>query len=581
MTLTGHKRAASASPIEGQPESKKARSAEHIGFSDIHVANEHGPSGSASTPIAAPVPMAPPATTIDPAFIFEDDSDLSSCEENKIPIDAFFHPWTPPAHLTTVPSTIENSWGIRPCPPIGANGDREAPKSRPNSPSARSSNAQTNPPLWEDRKFPFVSGRYQTSFGPIKQAADPTAPLLDQEDNLVLRLIDMRPIRSGPNKGEPRRQPKIWYYVNGIPKDWTNAKSLHALNTRRRDNLRDITRDPPWTIVERQYLSSLFDDFPDASIRELTERFNHRFVGDFRNAVDSPEAVVNQRLLEKRIKEGRTIESVRHEYLTWKKVYDAGEYPAPPRDETHKKPNPLLQPHIDSFERDWDPATDKEESGYPVGGFRARKAPSKNKVTRAAEAKEVRKAKAGTKVPKAPRAIKTKTPRKTKLSSAFVEGSDEEGAFETLPKPPHNVPEDLPNDLLVLASSKTHKDDLLVFTKTPNSPKAPESKLCIAKEGVLQFSGLDTSEDPEGGEITEARANSTPRSASCSHQTSWTVTNRKFEEHYPEFAASTVEELTQDTTTFPVTRAARSIIEESYSSADDSYDDQSDIHMGN
>jgi hypothetical protein len=292
--------------------------------------------------------------------------------------------------------------------------------------------------LWEDRKFPFVAGRYHTSFGPGPTPTNPTALDLDQEENLVLRLIDMRPIRSGPNKGAPRRQPITWHFQTGKPKDWTDVKqTIHAMNTRRRDNLRAITCDPPWTAYEREYLAQLFQDYPNASISELAERHNYLFTNNFREGPLEDTTDFSLHQVSAKLSTGRTTESFRHEYLTWKHVYDAGGIPNPARDEKHKKIDSEIQAHIDAFERDWDPAVDSGAPGYPTG-YVVPKAPSQKKAAKAQRAKDVREKKALLNAIKAPKAASTaikapkaasktrRSPHKKPLSDRIIVDSSPE-----------------------------------------------------------------------------------------------------------------------------------------------------------
>lgn len=225
-------------------------------------------------------------------------------------------------HVTTlfVPYTHEpgplpkfnHAWGTTPMP--GPDG----PMPYPNQPSARTSNAQTVPPLWENRKFRFQKGtRFVQTFRRGEQMPKDALANLDQQDNLVLCLIDMRPkSRKDPT---PRRMPTYYIYQNGLPKDWNNKQVVKALNDRRQQAIDRITMDPPWTDFERDYLVDILSDHPDASIKEITERFNWRFKGqDFTKATAFSWDCLCP---------GRTIESVRHEYLTYKHKYDVGETP--------------------------------------------------------------------------------------------------------------------------------------------------------------------------------------------------------------------------------------------------------------
>jgi hypothetical protein len=207
---------------------------------------------------------------------------------------------------------FNQAWGTTPMP--GPDG----PKSYPDQPPARTSNAQTIPPLWEDRKFRFQKGaRFVKTFRRGEQIPEDAPANLDQQDNLILRLIDMRPkSRKDPT---PRRMPTYYMYQNGQPKNWNNRQVVKALNDRRQQAIDRITMDPPWTDFEREYLADILIDYPNASIKEITERFNWRFKGqDFAK----PTAFVWDYL-----SVGRTIESIRHEYLISKHKYDVGEVP--------------------------------------------------------------------------------------------------------------------------------------------------------------------------------------------------------------------------------------------------------------
>ncbi|PSN73481.1 hypothetical protein BS50DRAFT_629500 [Corynespora cassiicola Philippines] len=227
-------------------------------------------------------------------------------------IAQLFLPWsnTNPKP-SMVPPPYNEAWGRKPFP--GPDG----PQPHPNSPSARTSDAATNSPLWEDRGHRFKKGsRFIASVGPYAASRPDDAALIDQQDHLVLKLIDMRP--RSKHDPTPRRWPIIYYYEAGIPIDWTNEAAIKALNDRRAQALNRIVLDPPFTMHERRYLASLCSEFPDASITEWTERFNYRFKGDFAQPTAFRWDYFHP---------GRTIESVRYEYLSYKKLYDAGEYP--------------------------------------------------------------------------------------------------------------------------------------------------------------------------------------------------------------------------------------------------------------
>lgn len=222
------------------------------------------------------------------------------------PVKEAFEAWKPEIEI---PETTQ-FWGRKPLP-----GD---PRSHIDQPSARTSNGATNPPMWEDRGFRFKRGsQYVKYFGSV--APDNVEDLpedLDQEDYLVIKLIDMRP--TSKKNPTPKRTPTYYFYDGGKPKDWDNIQAVKCLNDRRAQAINRITMDAPWTPIEREFLASLFQEFPDASIWEMTERHNERFVKDDFLA---PTAFAFTP------RPGRTVESVRHEYVTFKPLYDRGEAP--------------------------------------------------------------------------------------------------------------------------------------------------------------------------------------------------------------------------------------------------------------
>jgi hypothetical protein len=436
MSFNKRARSTSASAATDRPAEKRVRTVEpessSLGCSKVSGWHTLNNLADRSAPHSEnPESVHIEAADNTPANIAVDDTlAAENSTKSRKPIAECFTTWDPPASLIMLPP-IQATWGIKPFP-----SDPAGPQPHPTSPAARTSNAATNPPLWEDRKFPFVSGRYHKSFGPGPAPTDPAAPDLDQEDNFVLRLIDMRHMRSGPNKGAPRRQPITWHLQNGKPKDWTDVKqTLHAMNTRRRDNIRAITCDVPWTAYERQYLAELFRDHPNGSITELAERHNYLFTNNFRDGPleEIHDVAFHQATAE--LSTGRTTESFRHEYLTWKHVYDAGDIPNPARDETHKKSNTIVQTHLDAFERDWDPAFDTAAPGYPVG-YVPQETPSQKKATRAQKAKDAREKKALPRGAFRPRF----TPCKKALSNMIVVNSSSDGNSDAPVRAPRHRP---------------------------------------------------------------------------------------------------------------------------------------------
>ncbi|KAF1831766.1 hypothetical protein BDW02DRAFT_39278 [Decorospora gaudefroyi] len=208
-------------------------------------------------------------------------------------------------------------WGIRPLP--------GSTRPDPVQPPARSSGGQTNPPLWENRGYRFKRGsRHVKYFGPLKPDNEAELkPTLDQQDLCLIKLVDMRP--KSKNDPTPRRVPVIYNYGK-VPKDWDHGQSVKALNDRRYAAIERTTMDAPWTRIECEYLASLLEETPDASIWELTERHNERFMGrDY--TTETGMAFGNLSI-------GRTVESVRNEYMTYKPRYDKGMAPKKVRHRT-------------------------------------------------------------------------------------------------------------------------------------------------------------------------------------------------------------------------------------------------------
>ncbi|KAF9741350.1 hypothetical protein PMIN02_004376 [Paraphaeosphaeria minitans] len=175
-------------------------------------------------------------------------------------------------------------------------------------PSARSSNAQTVPPIYEDRGIKFTPGdRY---------VQNPDGTQIDQEKHLFLKLVDMR--SKSRNDKEPKRQLVIWHNKNGAPKDWKDKYAIKKLNAAHQENIRSICRDFTWSQSEADFIAQQFKDSPNMSIRELAYHFNNYFIGDFH--LSSPEEW-------DAVHTGRTIESIRSEYLAHQHGYDNGEAP--------------------------------------------------------------------------------------------------------------------------------------------------------------------------------------------------------------------------------------------------------------
>jgi hypothetical protein len=341
-------------------------------------------------------PMADDKTTTSPKKTV---SFKKSPAPNKTPspknpaVQQGFSPWKPTI-TAPAPSPF---WGIKP-----KTGD---PLPHPNQPSARDSDAATNPPMWEDRGFRIKRGsRYVKYFGPMKPEGAENGPDLDQEDLLVVKLIDMRATNSRDKM--PRCKPIYYAYEHGKPKNWDDMQTIKALNDRRGQAIDRMTLDTPWSRMEREYLAQLFREFPDGSIWDLTMRFNDRFM-DQDHTLDTAFSFNS-------ISTGRTVESVRHQYMTFKPAYDAGEMPPAVRFKfdpslegnelrKSKKMEQVFGPSDKKLENEWDADKDdegevshgsdsEEQDGTPAkmnpknAAKTVRRAPPKKRVTKKSQA---------------------------------------------------------------------------------------------------------------------------------------------------------------------------------------------------
>jgi hypothetical protein len=214
-----------------------------------------------------------------------------------------------------------DAWGTVPYPD-----EKLGPLPHQGQPSARSSNAGTIPPLWEDRGQKYQVGRYID-----KEDGE----VIDQEDYLVTKLMNMR--KTSRKDPTPRRLPVIYTYPNGKPKDWNNKQSIKCMNDRKRTAVERNACEPPWMDLEREYFAGLCIEYPNASIKEYAERLNWRFKGDFMSKTAFFEwcPTANRKLHEHH--PGRTLESVVHEYRTYKHLYDQGIAPQPRREASDKR----------------------------------------------------------------------------------------------------------------------------------------------------------------------------------------------------------------------------------------------------
>ncbi|CAG5139727.1 uncharacterized protein ALTATR162_LOCUS553 [Alternaria atra] len=232
---------------------------------------------------------------------------VSKAKAQKPPVGDGFLPY-----VHTVDKPPSNPfWGRKPI-----SGD---PRPHPDQPSARASNGQTNPPLFENRGYRYKRG---TRYVKHHYNLDPhNIELLpqnrDQVDLLPVPLIDKRP--KHPRKDpEPKQIPEVYCYGR-VPKDWQYRQSIKALNDRRYQAIDRVTMDGPWTRIEQHYLASLLQENPDASIWEITELHNDRFMNkDFKENIGFAMGSLST---------GRTVESVRYQYTAYKPFYDRGQAP--------------------------------------------------------------------------------------------------------------------------------------------------------------------------------------------------------------------------------------------------------------
>jgi len=96
-------------------------------------------------------------------------------------------------------------------------------------------------------------------------------------------------------------------------------QAVKALNDRRGQAIDRVTLDAPWSRIEREYLADILSEYPDASIWEITMRHNDRF--------KDKESIADTGFAFAPLSTGRTVESVRHQYMTYKPCYDKGEAP--------------------------------------------------------------------------------------------------------------------------------------------------------------------------------------------------------------------------------------------------------------
>ncbi|OAG20618.1 hypothetical protein CC77DRAFT_1050039 [Alternaria alternata] len=237
-----------------------------------------------------------------------DSAIVPEAKESKPPVGDGF---TPYKHSIVIPA-FNQFWGDRPV--------TGSARPAPDQPSARASNGQTNPPLFENRGYRYKRGsqlvKHHYTIDPANMASLPIDR--DQEELLAVRLIDMRLNRK---TSVPKRSPDVYCYGKR-PRDWNSKQSIKALNDRRYQAIDRETMDAPWTEIERKYLARLIREDPDASILDLAERHNDRFMGQ-----DYKESTGFMKVMGGSLSIGRTVESVRYQYTAYKPFYDRGRVP--------------------------------------------------------------------------------------------------------------------------------------------------------------------------------------------------------------------------------------------------------------
>ena len=235
-----------------------------------------------------------------------DSAIVPGAKQSKPPVGDGFLTYS---HSIVIPA-FNQFWGDRPV--------TGSARPAPDQPSARASNGQTNPPLFENRGYQYKRGsqmvKHHYTIDPANMKSLP--PIRDQEELLAVRLIDMRLTKKTK---VPKRSPDVYCYGK-TPRDWNSKQSIKALNDRRYQAIDRETMDAPWTEIERQYLARLIREDPDASILDLTERHNDRFMGqDYKESTGFFKVGL--------VSIGRTVESVRYQYTAYKPFYDRGRVP--------------------------------------------------------------------------------------------------------------------------------------------------------------------------------------------------------------------------------------------------------------
>lgn len=265
------------------------------------------PTGENSSEPASPVEASPRAiatsdidshrteTSADPETqVSADDKTLKP--RTKQPAGEGFHPWKSGAPVK-VPAALPH-WGV-----IPRTGGVRPSKTLEDQLPARKSDAAIFPALWDDRKGDVRlrrGARFMNGY--------------DQAQHMWLPLMDLRPI--GGKNQKPKRRAVIFEYLHGMPDDWNDTTSLNDMNKALQGAIKSHAHEAPWSQVERDCLAHICAEHPEKCIWYIAEQFN-----------DIAHPVTPEELEDDQYPKGRSIESIRHEYLVHKLYYEKGYAP--------------------------------------------------------------------------------------------------------------------------------------------------------------------------------------------------------------------------------------------------------------
>jgi hypothetical protein len=462
---------------------------------------------------------------IEPEEVIPVVEDAETTEGKAKPIKDCFNPFAvQPTNEDLKDVKVLDFWGITP----------QTKDVRPNDlhavqPSARESGGQTNPELWEDRKWRFKNTRYVKYHGNEKpdDLDEENASDIDQEENLIFPLLNMT--EKSSRDLTPRRRPTRYWYPLGLPKNWADPQTLKAMNDRRVQAIERNCEDPPWSSVEREYLAKLLANKPDASIWELTQLYNDHFKGTIDTTSPNTAFGTDEEAAALFANPGRTIESVRAQYMSYKVSYDKGKAPTGVREKKDKTTRlskaraayiaqKFGEPNRDDDsssseddDQDGDKGGEKEreknskkkkvlikknpKDKNPTG---TKEAPSKDKKEPATKKPRSRAKKDETKPPSADDTYEDYLARYMKKSFKKDQIKDEVKARNLVPKP---QPKTKPEWAAILA-----RDDLAKNSKPKSAPAtdAPRKNRGIKSSATKKPSQIDDS-DPDSADEERAQ----------------------------------------------------------------------------